>query len=277
MSQTIHPNVPLSNKELFEAAPSIFADSPIESASPLYHFVKTSDILQIFRDAGYFPILAGEAKSRTPEGQPYVKHIIQFRSLENLLKAPKNGLYYDICIKNSHNLTSSFTLELACFRLVCQNLLTISTDQLLYHRIVHKGFQESKIKRAIAEIVNYIPKVEKEFELMKQTTLNDVEALALSKTAIDIRFDTSKHDVNPQELISIKRDADAEQTAFNIYNRLQESIVNGGIKLKHKESQKITTSKTITAIDERSRLNRELHKTMQNFMSLKSTTYQMAA
>lgn len=267
----------LSNQQLREQAPSIFSDSPIESVSTMYHFVKTSDVLNTFREAGFFPILSGEAKSRTKEGQPYVKHLIQFRSLENLLKVPKNGLYYDICIKNSHNRTSSFTLELSCYRLVCSNLLTISTDQLLYRKIIHKGFQASKITRAIEEMVNYIPTVEKEIEQMKQVTLNDIEALALSKAAIDIRFDTSKHEINPHDLLAIKRTEDSFPSAFNIYNRLQESIINGGIKLKDKMSKKVLTSKSLTAIDEKIKLNKQLYKTMQNLISLKSESYMMAA
>lgn len=268
---------PISNEDLLQSAPSIFADSPIDSVSSQYHFVKTSEVLKTFLEAGYYPILCGEAKSRSKNGQPYVKHLIQFRSIENLLKVPKNGLYYDICIKNSHNLTSSFTLELSCFRLVCSNLLTISTDQLMYRKIIHKGFQNSKITRAIEEMVNYIPTVEKEIEQMKQLTLNEVEALALSKTAIDIRFDSAKHDIDPQELLKINREEDSIPTAFNIYNRLQESIINGGIKLKSKVNQKIITSKSVTAIDEKIKLNKQLYKTMQNLMFLKSQSYQIAA
>lgn len=279
---SIKPNAQLttkvmSNKELFEASPSIFADSPVESVSSQYHFIKTSDLLDIFRESGYFPILGGESKSRTLEGQPYVKHIIQFRSLENLLKTPVDGLYYDICLKSSHNKTSAFTLELSCFRSICSNTLTVSTDQLLHRRIIHKGFQSSKVKMAIEEMVNYIPTVEEEFEDMKNTILSDIESLALSKTVIDFRFDTSKHEINPKELLAINREADSAQTAFNIYNRLQESIINGGIKLKNRLNQKTTTSKSVTAIDEKIKLNKKLHQTMQNLMSLKSEQYQIAA
>ena len=269
---------PLTNEQLKQQAPSIFSDSPIKSVSSVYHFVKSSELLDIFRESGYYPILAGEQKSRTKEGQPFVKHIIQFRSLTNLLQAPKNGLYYDICIKNSHNLTSSFSMDLSCFRMICRNNLTISADQLKYHRIIHKGFQKDKIIRAIDEIVNYIPTVEKEIEAMKKVTLNDVESLALSKAALEIRYDTSKHDIDPQELLKVNRSDDFEPTAFNIYNRIQESIINGGIKLKHKLTQKVATSKSITSIDEKIRLNKSLYKTMQNLISLKSDEpYQIAA
>jgi len=269
--------IPLTDAQLRVKAPSIFAESAIDNVSSQYNFVPTHEVLRTFKEAGYYPILAGEAKSRNSENQPYVKHLIQFRSLENLLSVPKDGLYYDLCLKNSHNKTSSFTLELSCFRLICENLLTISTDQLVFHRIIHKGFQSSKITRAIDEIVNYIPTVQKEIENLKQITLNDVEATAVSKAAIDIRFDTDTHEINPQSLLTINRIEDFSPTAFNIYNRVQEAIINGGIKLKHKVSQKVQTSKAITAIDEKSRLNKELYKTMLNLASLKSEHYEIAA
>lgn len=126
-------------------------------------------------------------------------------------------------------------------------------------------------------MVNYIPAIEKEFEEMKNTTLNDIEILALSKIALNYRFDISKHHIIPKELLTINREADAEPTVFNIYNRLQESIINGGIKLKHKTTQKVVTSKSVTSIDEKLKLNKKLHKTIQNIMSLKSEQYQIAA
>ena len=267
---------PLKNQELYAQAPSIFSNSPIESVSSQYNFVPTHEILQTFREAGYYPILAGEAKSRTAENQPYVKHLLQFRSLENLLKVPTDGLYYDICLKNSHNKTSSFSLELACYRLICSNLLTIPTEQLLYHRIIHKGFQNSKITRAIDEIVNYIPTIEKEMDKLKQITLNDVEATAVAKAAIDLRFDTSTHEIDPQELLVVNRIEDSVPTAFNIYNRAEEAIINGGIYIKHKISQKVMKSKAITSIDEKSRLNKELYKVMLNLASFKEKPLMVA-
>lgn len=280
MSRNEQTNIsvkPMSDEQLYKAAPSIFSESPIESASNSYTFVPTYKLLDLFRQSGYYPIVCGEAKSRTKDNQPYVKHIIQFRSLENLLKVPKDGLYYDIALKNSHNLTSAFTLELSCFRLVCSNLLTVSTDQLMFRRIIHKGFQTSNVKRAIEEMVNYIPTIEKEFEEMKNTTLNEVESLALSKTAINLRFDTNKHEVDPKELLTVNRESDAYPSAFNVYNRLQESIINGGINLKDRLSNKVVKSRAVTAIDEKIKLNKKLHKTMQNLMSLKNQSYQIAA
>jgi len=69
MSKNIKP---LSNEELLKAAPSIFSETPIEGVSSRYAFVPTYSVLDTFREAGYYPILAGEAKSRSKNGQPYM-------------------------------------------------------------------------------------------------------------------------------------------------------------------------------------------------------------
>ena len=268
---------PLTNSELFALAPSVFSDKPINTVSSQYNFVPTHKLLDTFRKAGYLPILAGEAKSRDSKNQPYVKHIIQFRSIENIIRPSTKEEYADIVLKNAHNKTSSFTLDLSYFRLVCSNFLTIPSEQLMCHRIIHKGFQTSKVERAIEEIVNFMPQVESTIEDWKQHQLSNAEALSLAKAAIDIRFDKSVHDVRPIDLLKINHPEDTESTAWNIYNRVQEAIIDGGIKIKNKMSQKITTSKRITSINEKTRLDKELYTTVQNLVSITSKTYLSAA
>ena len=106
MSKNIKP---LNNEELLKAAPSIFSETPIEGVSSRYAFVPTYSVLDTFREAGYYPIMASESKVRNNENnQGYQKHIIQFRSLDNLLRPNSNEEYADIVLTNSHNRSSSF-------------------------------------------------------------------------------------------------------------------------------------------------------------------------
>ena len=118
MSKNIKP---LSNEELFKVAPSIFSENPIEGVSDKYAFVATHKLLDTFRDSGYYPIMASESKAKE-NNQGYQKHIIQFRSLENLLRPNAKAEYEDIVLTNSHNKSSSFIVDLAIFRLVCSNM-----------------------------------------------------------------------------------------------------------------------------------------------------------
>jgi len=275
MSKNIKP---LSNEELLKAAPSIFSENPIEGVSSRYAFVPTYSVLDTFRESGYYPIMASESKVRNNENnQGYQKHIIQFRSLDNLLRPNSNEEYADIVLTNSHNRTSSFIVDLAFFRIICSNMLVVPSHSFSHHSIVHSGFNISKVNTAINEVTAYMPRIKSEIEKFKSIRLSLLEQYSLANAAIDIRFDKQLHDVNAKEFLKITRDEDEMPTLWNVFNRVQEAMIRGGAKGINKETGKSFTSKAITAIDANIKLNKELFSTVQNMASLKLAPFQMAA
>ena len=64
-------NTPLTNDELYTQAPSIFAEEPAEGVSDRYAFVPTHTVLETFRKAGYYPIMASESKIRNENNRGY--------------------------------------------------------------------------------------------------------------------------------------------------------------------------------------------------------------
>ena len=275
MSKTIKP---LTNEELLKVAPSIFSENPIEGVSSRYAFVPTYSVLDTFREAGYYPIMASESKVRNNENnQGYQKHIIQFRSLDNLLRPNSNEEYADIVLTNSHNRSSSFIVDLAFFRIICSNMLVVPSHSFSHHSIVHSGFNISKVNTAINEVTAYMPRIKSEIEKFKSIRLSLLEQYSLANAAIDIRFDKQIHDVNAKEFLKITRDEDEMPTLWNVFNRVQEAMIRGGAKGINKETGKSFTSKAITAIDSNIKLNKELFSTVQNMASLKLTPFQMAA
>jgi len=267
---------PLTNAELRASAPSIFSETPIEGVSDKYAFVPTYSVLDTFRDAGYYPIMASESKVRDEENKGYQKHIIQFRSLDNLLRPNAVEEYADIVLTNSHNRTSSFKVDLAYWRLVCSNMLIVPSQSFVSNSIIHSGFQEHKIGHAIEEVTNYMPSIEEEIQLFKQIQLSSIEQRSLASAAIDLRFDTQKHDIHPDELLTINRYEDGDSSLWTIFNRIQEAIIRGGIKGKNKETGRNFTSKAIKAIDANFSLNKELWQTVKTMASLKSPEPTMA-
>ena len=275
MSKTIKT---LTNEELLKAAPSIFSETPIEGVSSRYAFVPTYSVLDTFREAGYYPIMASESKVRNNENnQGYQKHIIQFRSLDNLLRPNSNEEYADIVLTNSHNRSSSFILDLAFFRIICSNMLVVPSHSFSHHSIVHSGFNISKVNTAINEVTAYMPRIKNEIEKFKSIRLSLLEQYSLANAAIDIRFDKQLHNVNAKEFLKITRDEDEMPTLWNVFNRVQEAMIRGGAKGINKETGKSFTSKAITAIDANIKLNKELFATVQNMASLKLAPFQMAA
>lgn len=267
---------PLSNNELYAHAPSIFADEPAESVSTRYAFVPTHTILNTFREAGYYPIMASESNIRNEENRGYQKHIIQFRSLDNILRPSASEEYADIVLTNSHNRTSSFKVDLAYWRLVCSNMLIVPSHSFVSTSIIHSGFQEKKISTAIEEVVSYMPAMEQEIEIFKQVHLSKIEQRSLAMAATDIRFDTQKHHIDPEALLTVHRDADRDSLLWTVFNRIQEAVIRGGVKGRNMESGRNFTSKPINAIDENFRINKELWATAKTMAQLKTTEPVMA-
>jgi hypothetical protein len=269
--------IPLTDAQLRAAAPSIFAETPIDGVSDRYAFVPTHSVLETFRTAGYYPIMASESKVRNSENYGYQKHIIQFRSIDNLLRPDAKEEYADIILTNSHNRSSSFIVDLSYWRIVCANMLVIPSHTFVQHSIIHSGFNLSKVSTAINEVVSYMPKMEQEIEKFKSIYLSELEQHSLAKAAIDIRFDTDIQKVETQELLYVQREEDDNASLWSVFNRIQESIIRGGVRGSNRSTGRAFTSKPITAIDTNLKLNKELFSTVQMIADLKSPSYLMAA
>ena len=267
---------PLSNDELLKFAPSIFSENPIEGVSDKYVFVPTFKLLDTFRNAGYYPINAGESKVRDEASEGYQKHIIQFRSLENLLRPNAKDEYEDIVLTNSHNRTSSFIVDLAVFRIVCSNMLVVPSKSFVHTSIVHVGFTEQKVKDAIKEVTSYMPKIKEEVAKFKSIYLTSAEEQMLANAAIDIRFDTNTHYIEANELLKVNYEEDYVPTLWSAYNRIQEAMIRGGVKMKNLVTGKNFTSKAINGIDATIKFNKELFEIVQNVALLK-TNYKSVA
>jgi len=269
--------IPLTDAQLRAAAPSIFAETPIEGVSNRYAFVSTSSIIESFREANYYPILAGESKAKNADNLGYQKHIIQFRSLDNLLRPNSNEENIDLIITNSHNRSSALVVDACVVRQICQNTLYYPSKLFSHHSIIHAGFNLEKVTAAINELTSYMPQIESEIEKFKRISLSNLEQHSLAKAAIDIRFEKDSQVIDSQELLYVHREEDDDSSLWTVFNRIQESIIRGGVKGYNRHTGRAFTSKPITAIDTNLKLNKELFSTVQTMADLKSPSYLMAA
>jgi len=268
---------PLTNEQLFLAAPSIFCESAIEGVSDKYAFVPTYSVLDTFRQAGFYPIMASESNVRNKDNKGYQKHIIQFRNIDNLLRPDASKEYADIVLTNSHNRTSSFIVDLAFFRIVCSNMMVVPSHSFSHHSVKHLGFNLDKVNTAISEVTSYMPKMKTEIEKFKSIQLSQLEQHSLAKAAIDIRFDKEIHDIDSNEFLHVNREEDDDSSLWTVFNRVQEAMIRGGVQGNNRNTNKSFTSKAITAIDTNLKLNKELFSTVQMIADLKAPTLLLAA
>jgi len=69
-------NTPLSNEQLLDKAPSIFAGQSFNKMSNRYAFVPTSVIVDGMRNAGFFPVFAQQSISRTADRRIAERYLI---------------------------------------------------------------------------------------------------------------------------------------------------------------------------------------------------------
>lgn len=74
----------LSDQRLRSAAPSIFAQAPMDGLSRRYAFVPTTEIITGLREKNWVPVHVEQQRVRTPSRIGFQKHLIRFRRAEQM-------------------------------------------------------------------------------------------------------------------------------------------------------------------------------------------------
>ena len=259
-------NFPLSNNQLLKIAPSIFASSPVNNVTNRYLFIPTSEVIDIFRDNGWYPVYAKESFARDINNQGYQTHIIRFRHITDLLKKDEEAI--EILLRNSHNRRSAFEIKLGVFRFVCENRLVVADSMFKSFSIRHITFNASKVESAINEIVAYLPTLKNRITDYKSINLSDDEKYAYASAAKDIRF-SNDYFINAYDLLKPRRKEDEKDDLWSVFNRVEENCIRGGIKGKNIYSNRNFTSKPITSIDKQLEINEKLFELTDKFAQIK--------
>ena len=70
--------------------------------------------------------------------------------------------------------------------------------------------------------------------------------------------------------LKVNHQEDELPTLWNVYNRIQEAMIRGGVKMKNLVTNKTFTSKAINGIDATIKFNKELFEVVEKVALLKS-------
>jgi hypothetical protein len=133
---------------------------------------------------------------------------------------------------NSHDGKSAYRALLGFFRMVCANGL-IRGNTFADFRIRHNGRRE-KVVTDLNNLVNVLPdRVNESIELknqLKGKILSTEQVHDFSAAALEIRG-VQALDENILRVNSIRRRDDSNNDAWSVFNRIQENVVRGGVKL----------------------------------------------
>lgn len=210
---------------------------PISSASYLrpyaanvsdkYVVIDTEKVVLELQKRGF--VLRDIKRLTTGKG----RHVVRMRT-EHFTEINGEKLFPEIVIQNSYDKKCSFSVETGIFRLVCSNGLTVRVDGTEggFYKTKHIG-EPAKIAEGIAiEFVNNLENVWGIHQKLAGKKLTDKQMVALAMRAAQIRWNRAFTPEQARELLRVARPEDKGNTAWHIFNVLQENTVQGGVKLE---------------------------------------------
>ena len=229
-----------------------------------YSFVPTMNVVNDLRALGYEVVDAKQVKARKKSTNGYQKHMITFEhpkykldqvneveisdgKTETQVKKPTE--YPQILLTNSHDGGNAFTLSAGIFRLVCSNGLVIKTEDYGSARLVHKGYSFEAVQELVKQFEETVAEVLDKITEMKKVQLTKDQQIEFAKQAALLRFKSKSYNedniekvVNIDDLLNVDRKEDAGNGLYEVFNRVQESLING--KYMYASSGKVNAEGT---------------------------------
>ena len=275
VQEKIKNHEPLNDDEIKYLCPVAFNRRMVKSEiaklglSKHYSFVPTMKVVNDLRALGYEVVDAKQVKARKKSTDGYQKHMITFEHPDYKVDKVKeveiaDGVtetvveptteYPQILLTNSHDGGNAFTLSAGIFRLVCSNGLVIKSEDYGSSRLVHKGYSFEAVQKLVQEFEGTISEVLTKITAMKRKQLTDAQILQFAKQAALLRFKAASYNedniadvVDIDEILEATRPEDAGNGLYEVYNRVQESLIQGNyhykLGTKHRKGRTIKSFK----------------------------------
>jgi hypothetical protein len=229
----------LSNEQIASLAPAVMSTEHKAGLSDHYTQIPTIQVVEDMRKLGWEPVQAVGVKARKGGNSSIKKHLVKFRN-EGVYMADENGnvdSYIEVLLTNSHDGSSTFRFEIGIFRLVCSNGLVVKDHDLGELKIRHMGYDFETLRALINTMVEKLPDVVGRINRFADMSISDELAQEFALKAAQLRFGDNLKHLDPNMLLLIERQEDANNSMWAILNRVQEKLVNGGFHYQNEKGK----------------------------------------
>lgn len=231
-----------------------------------YVHVPTEKVIEDIIELGWTPINAYRVNSRgkrTGTG----RHMVKFVNYDFM--KPDSTEYPELLLTNSHDGTTSFTLDVGIFRLVCSNGMVVKSQDFGSMKVRHYGYDFETIKGAVNELVTQIPDYLKQVEDMKQQQLKESQMMEFARKAAMLRFTNVTEDaiekvVDLDDFLETTRKEDEGNGLWEVFNRIQEKVVNG--KFNYAFDKKERKARPVKGFKQQVKLNQNLWELASSYL-----------
>lgn len=244
----------LTNEQLIERAPSIGAIKPYCEVSEKYSFVPTTNAINILRDSGWVPVMAGQAGVRIQGKKGFQKHLVRFTRPDLVV----NGHRMDLLLYNSHDRGCAFQLIGGVFRFVCTNGMIVG-DRVAEYSHKHIGFSPEILADYSLQVGHHIEKTAGVIEDWQAIEMKEIEKDIFAKATHQLLYDEPETaPIQSEQLLTTRRFEDrGKNDLWTTFNTVQENVIKGGLRGRTAKGRRIKT-RGVKSIDRDKKLNKAL-------------------
>lgn len=247
----------LSNNELARVAPSIIAVAASDRVSHKYSFVPTIEVVDALRGAGWAPVKAIECRVRSDARRGFQKHMIRFRHTDQIARSA-NEYLSELVLTNAHDGSAAYQLHAGVFRIVCSNGLVVADETFARISVKHVGFKKEDVIDASFKILSEVPKIEGAVDGMRSLQLTAGEQTIFAQAALTAKYGDEPTPVDASRILRARRHADVNSDLWSTFNRVQENLLQGGLRGINPRTHKRVTTREVKSIDGNINLNKAL-------------------
>ena len=251
---------PLTHEELMHYVPSVFSEEKHASRSERYTWIPTITILENLQREGFQPFFACQSRVREQGKREHTKHMLRLRRTGQINRPQVP----EIILINSHDGSSSYQMLPGIFRAICTNGM-VCGQSFGEIRVPHRGDVVEKVIEGAYEVLGVFDRVEEKRDAMQSLMLPPPAQHALANAALKYRFGEDHLPVTPSQVLTPRRYEDRRDDLWTVYNRVQESLIKGGLSGRTAQGKRSHT-RAISGIDGDVKLNRALWVMAENML-----------
>lgn len=231
---------PLALTAIRQSAPAVFAEGPHHSRGPRYQYVPTIKPLEFMIENGWGVYEVSQQRSRVADKDHYTKHMVRMRKLDHFFDdRPGDHIIRqdipEVIIINAHDGTAAYTVKAGIFRFICSNGLMVgkTMGSFVVRHTVGPATSQAVLDAGERVITEKFPLLLENVGEMKKVILNTEKQYHLAQVAMDLRYGGMLPPFQAADLVNhVRRDEDKEPTLWNVLNRVQENIMDGGWEVR---------------------------------------------
>jgi len=256
---------PLTEDELHQLAPSVFATTAHSSRSERFRPIPTIDVVRRLATEGFHVVDAMQSKARTLDRKDFTKHMLRLRRFGDDKDYVIGDTIFEILLRNANDGSAAYDLLAGLFKILCLNGMVADVGQLDALRVRHTGDVESQVIEGSFKVLEQAEAALEAPRVWSGITLVPDEREQFATEAHRLRF--ANHDgevttaIRPMQLLEPRRPQDCGTDLWKTFNVTQENIIKGGLTAEGVDAaarRRTFRSRAIRGVDQDVKLNRAL-------------------